>query len=265
MLETTRFSEPGLRSNTVASDHLDGWDSDSSAEFDAYALDYVGGTENPVKRLVGGTLESFLAVKVRWLMAELRRRPLTINAASARLLDFGCGTGEMLQLLRSEGWTGELEGCDVSTLMLRQLQARWVRGAQPKLHLASLPDIGLPADTYDVVIACCVFHHIDPSAQLRVLGALARNLRPGGRLFMFEHNSRNPITRWVVARTPIDQHAVLLDAQDAWKAFAEVGLTQLQLRYVMFFPPRLRFLQPLEHLMGRIPLGGQWVLTGEKG
>ena len=35
-------------------------------------------------------------------------------------------------------------------------------------------------------------------------------LRPKGRIYIFEHNPFNPVTRWVVKHTAIDRNAVLL-------------------------------------------------------
>ena len=42
---------------------------------------------------------------------------------------------------------------------------------------------------------------------------VTRLLRPGGRLYVFEHNPWNPVAQWVVRHTPIDRDAVLLGAR----------------------------------------------------
>lgn len=54
------------------------------AELDAFALGYDAGSRDPVKRIVGGSADTFLEHKADWL---LRNVPV-----SGRLLDFGCGT-----------------------------------------------------------------------------------------------------------------------------------------------------------------------------
>ena len=50
-------------------------------------------------------------------------------------------------------------------------------------------------------------------------------LKPGGRLYVFEHNPRNPLVRYVIARTPIDENAILLDAREVQHGLLGAGAT----------------------------------------
>jgi hypothetical protein len=93
---------------------------------------------------------------------------------------------------------------------------------------------------------------------------MARVLKPGGRYYVFEHNPYNPVTRWVVARTPIDQHAILLPSHEARAELADAGIRHIQVENLMFFPPKWRWAQPLEQALRWLPLGGQYVVFGEK-
>src|SRR5262245_6793417 len=108
-----------------------------SVEFDAYASGYSAGNEDPFKRLIGGTFEAFIDVKTGWLLRDLAKHPVRAAAAldKVRLLDFGCGTGELLQSLRQQGFQGELAGCDISEQMLAEAARRWRCGPPPQLHL----------------------------------------------------------------------------------------------------------------------------------
>jgi SAM-dependent methyltransferase len=245
---------------------IPGQQSVPAAEFDSYAQDYLGGTDNLFKRLVGGNLESFIAVKVRWLLAYLTQDPpiSAIRPTEMSLLDFGCGTGELLQQLRRGGFKGKLEGCDVSRGMLAQLVMRWDSGDLPLLHITSAPTVGLMPNSFDIVLACCVFHHIAHSERNEVFGALKDILKPGGRLISFEHNPRNPLTRYVISRTPIDRNAILLDPAECEDYVAGAGLRVLRTDHILFLPPRLRWLAALDHRLKRIPLGGQYVVVGER-
>jgi hypothetical protein len=90
---------------------------------------------------------------------------------------------------------------------------------------------------------------------------LLRLLKPNGRLFAFEHNPRNPVTCWVVRNTPIDRNAILLDSTEVRVGLRGQGADSLYTRFLIFFPPRFRFLLGLERYLSRLPFGGQYVVT----
>jgi len=58
-------------------------------EFAPFAEGYDAGMEQPLKRWLGRSAEEYLAVKVRWLVRDLRRRPLGERAEDwpIRVLD----------------------------------------------------------------------------------------------------------------------------------------------------------------------------------
>ena len=240
---------------------------DERAEFDAYAADYQGGVEHPLKRFLGGSLKNFLEVKVQWLLKDLARHPVRSAARpeDLKLLDFGCGTGEFLQLLRSHGFPGHLEGCDASEGMLGEAVRRWREGERPLFHVAGLKHaLPFADDSYDVIVACCVFHHIGVSRRQEICRELLRIIKPNGRLVIFEHNPHNPLTRFMVRRTPIDRHAALVTPSDMRHAVVSVGLTHARSASLLFFPPRLTWLRNTEEWLAAIPLGGQYACVSEK-
>jgi hypothetical protein len=93
---------------------------------------------------------------------------------------------------------------------------------------------------------------------------MARVLRPGGLAVVFEHNPYHPATQWVVRTTKIDQNAILLPPREVRTGFCSVGLRDIQKRYLLFFPPRWRWLQPVERWLEKLPLGGQYVIVAVK-
>ena len=227
------------------------------AEFDAFARHYDAGMGDPVKRLVGGTADTFLEHKADWL---LRNLPVT-----GRLLDFGCGTGGFLRALQRRGAPVELVGCDVAAGMLDEARRQWGTGPVPALYV--LPPGPLPfADgEFDVVLATCVLHHVPAAKQLGVARELLRVARPGGLVVVFEHNPANPVTRWIVRRAPIDKNAVLLSAPACRRLLLQAGAAGCRTAYILFFPPRLQRLWRLERFLGWLPLGGQYASAAIKG
>jgi ubiquinone/menaquinone biosynthesis C-methylase UbiE len=238
----------------------------AAAEFDTYAKDYLGGTDNWFKRLVGGSLENFIAVKVDWLLEYIGHKlPASVsNPAETSLLDFGCGTGEMLQQLRKGGFRGRLEGCDVSRGMLAELVMLWDSGELPRLHVTRARALDLRERSFDLVLACCVFHHIPRSERCEVFRELKAVLKPGGRVIVFEHNPHNPLTRFVISRTAIDRDAILLDAAECKQVAAEAGLLILRADHMLFFPPRFKWTARIDRWLRRVPLGGQYAMVSER-
>lgn len=97
---------------------------------------------------------------------------------------------------------------------LKKLPSVWNCGSVPPLHLIREGNQTPFAENfYDVVVACCVFHHIDSSKHSEVFSELLRILKPGGRIVLFEHNPLNPVTRYIVDKTPIDCNVVLITAR----------------------------------------------------
>ena len=179
-------------------------------------------------------------------------------------MDYGCGTGVFLQLLGEGGFPGALCGCDVSTGMLAQARSTWPDGGA--LDLRVIRDGRAPFEdrSFDVILGSGVFHHIPPDERPGAFADIARMLRPGGRAYIFEHNPLNPVTQWVVRRTPVDRDAVLLPARETARGLAAVGLRDLRKAYLMFFPPRWRWARAGESWLRWLPLGGQYVAVANR-
>lgn len=237
------------------------------AEFDQYADRYDAGMEHPLKRLVGRSADEFVAVKVRWLLGDLRRRPLNGLAGGrgpVRLLDDGCGAGTFLRLLQHGGWSGELCGCDPSAGMLEEARRRWNRTPAPTLDVTTGDALPYASGAFDVVVLCCVLHHVPAEQQVELVREAARVLASPGRLYVFDHNPRNPITRWVVSHTRIDHHAQLVSSAQVSAELRAVGLGEVRTRYLLFLPPRWRAVWWVEDWLDWCSWGGQYVVSGTK-
>ena len=119
-----------------------------------------------------------------------------------------------------------------------------------------------PARAYDVITAVCVFHHIPSGEWEARFAQLRAALRPGGRCYLFERNPWNPLTRWIVARAPIDRNATQLSPRMAARAMAAAGLQVERPRYFRLLPPCWRELGAIERASRHLPLGGQYCPAG---
>lgn len=234
-----------------------------SAEFDAYAPDYAAGMENPVKALLGRAADDYLAVKLDWLLHAMPG--LAAADASFRLLDYGCGTAALLRLMARRGLRARLAGCDIAAGMLAEAERLW----PPELPPPDLrPQEGAAAPfanaSFDLVVISAVLHHVPLQERPAVYAELHRLTRPGGHVVVFEHNPLNPVTRYVIARTPIDRNAILLYAGEAAAGLVRAGFPLLHIRYLMFAPPRLNIASRLDPVLGRLPFGAQYAVTARR-
>jgi len=111
------------------------------------------------------------------VLAAIRResqrlgRPLDV-------LDAGCGTGRLCQLLGREGH--RVVGCDRSDEALRLCRQRGLSD----VFVADLNDLELAPDSFDVVTSMDVLYHVGIRDDVAVLHRLRRGLRPGGLLLL---------------------------------------------------------------------------------
>ena len=107
----------------------------------------------------------------------LRRLPLT---AASRVLDVGCGTGELLRRVRANVPDAVLAGLDPVPEMLDV--AREKLSGRDDLRVGYADRLPWNAGTFDVVVSCNMFHYI--SEPLTALREMARVLRPTGALVL---------------------------------------------------------------------------------
>jgi ubiquinone/menaquinone biosynthesis C-methylase UbiE len=103
----------------------------------------------------------------------LKRLPMS---SRARVLDVGCGTGELLRRLRAKYPDATLAGIDPVEEMLAVASDK-LRGKE-NLRVGYADTLPWRAASFDVVVSCNMFHYIThPVDALREMG---RVLRPGG-------------------------------------------------------------------------------------
>lgn len=103
-------------------------------------------------------------------------------AAPARVLDVGCGTGALAQLVLEALPDVELDGVDLSPAMLDRARQRL--GRRAALHQADSEHLPFADETFDVAYCNDSFHHYpDPR---RAAFEAWRVLRPGGVLVVGE-------------------------------------------------------------------------------
>ena len=93
-----------------------------------------------------------------------------------RVLDIGCGTGDIVQLLAGVTYLGY----DPSAEYIAAARERY--GELGDFQVGSVGSVELAPATFDICIAKGVLHHLDDAAAVDLIQEAARVLRPGGRL-----------------------------------------------------------------------------------
>lgn len=234
-------------------------------EFDKYASGYTGGLDVPILRAFGESVDQFIYVKALWLWNYLNRGQEKKKLDNEyKLLDYGCGTADMLKWLVMFGFPGGIHGADVSEAMLAEAEKRWSLSSKPLFSLISETETKFADNYFSCVVATCVFHHIEPAKRNAVLQQIKRILEPGGMLVIFEHNPLNLLTRLIVRRAAVDKNAVLLYPSEIKTRYKNVQLNYETLDYVMFFPPKIKGISKMEQYLSWCPLGGQYAIVGRK-
>lgn len=97
----------------------------------------------------------------------------------AEILDSGCGTGLTGAALRRAGFTGPIDGLDLSPSSLVEAAKRNVYRSLNEADLQSLP-LSIADNAYDALICIGVLTYVPDS--MAVLREFARVVRPGGTI-----------------------------------------------------------------------------------
>src|SRR5207244_12771269 len=113
---------------------------------------------------------------------------------------------------------------------------------------------------FDFIPAVCVYHHVASDHRPLLTAEALRVLKPRGVFCIIEHNPLNPVTRFIVSRTPVDVDAHLLTANETGHLMSSAGSRVLETRYFLLFPERLRFALPIEDVLAALPFAGQYAV-----
>lgn len=100
----------------------------------------------------------------------------SIGKSPLTMIDVGCGTGRMMEILRSYG---AVEGVDFSP---EAIFSSTKRGNNAQL--GDINELKLTPDTYDVILSLDVLCHASITDDIAILGELYRGLSPGGTLIL---------------------------------------------------------------------------------
>ncbi len=225
-------------------------------DFDDFAESYSQ-THQANIQITGENVEYFAQYKVLEIAKNI---PYTNE--NFTLLDYGSGTGSTLKFFLESFTNANIFAADISE---KSLNASKKKNGDC-VHYMHLTSEKIPCDSnfFDCIFVSCVFHHIPSNEHISTLRELFRVLKPGGNIFIFEHNPYNPLTVHAVNTCPFDKDAVLITAKNLKKSFIQAGFINPSTRFTLFFPNILKKLRVIEKYLYKCPLGAQYYIMAQK-
>jgi SAM-dependent methyltransferase len=100
---------------------------------------------------------------------------------SPRLLDLGCGTGELASIFLRAGY--EYVGIDIEPERIAYARKTYPRG---KFHVMDASQLRYPDGYFDQILVTGVLHHLSDDEVRDIAREMRRVLRPGGRALVME-------------------------------------------------------------------------------
>lgn len=221
-------------------------------DFDSFANEYREIHSENIK-LSGADSFYFAEMKVKLL------QPFE-TGEKKMVLDLGCGDGTTEFFMQQYFSEWLMKGIDVSEESIRAAKEKKISNAVFEVYNGIT--VPVADHSMDIVFVAGVLHHVSYDLHLNIVHEIRRVLKPGGRLYLFEHNPNNPVTKYLVNTCVFDKDAKLLKCNYTTRLLRSAGLSVRRKQFIIFFPRKglLSKLIFLEKYLQWLPLGGQYFI-----
>lgn len=225
--------------------------------FDSFAETYREEHTKSIRYVSGTDSFYFAEYKVKELLS------FEVNV-DADVLDLGCGDGATELFFQKYFPSFKVTGIDISAKSIEVAKKRELKNVDFQVYDGG--QIPFENNRFDVVFVAGVLHHIDELKQQAIVNELFRVIKPGGRLYLFEHNPLNPLTRYLVNICEFDKGVKLLYSKKSANLLRGSGFHIHNVNFAIFFPRSnfFRWLISLEKFLRKIPFGGQYYIRAIK-
>jgi len=111
-------------------------------------------------------------------------------AAGSRVLEVGCGTGNLSILAKRLHPAADVTGIDPDPKALARAHRKAQRGrVVVRFDLAYSEQLPFPDAAFDRVLSALMLHHLDSNAKVPALREVCRVLKPGGSLHLADFDA----------------------------------------------------------------------------
>ena len=178
--------------------------------------------------------------------------------ADISILDFGCGDGLMTSFVQHIFTNATLYGVDPSGEHIALAKDMY-----EGIHFTRSDEkLDFPDNTFDLIYATEVFHHIPREKHAHYCAELKRVLKPGGTLVIFELNPFNIATLYRFKTDPHERDAHLITPWALQRLLKPYG--EISTRFYSFFPNILSSMRILEPYLTWLAVGGLYAVSVTK-
>lgn len=184
-----------------------------------YSADYFLGSDSEQSRQAVSEIKQATA---KHYLSEIRRY---YGSGGGRLLEVGCGDGDLLVLAEAEGWT--VTGVEYASAACDRARQRLKNG---RVLCGELPQAGLESEQFDLCVLSDVLEHV--RSPIDFLRQVHRLLKPGGTLFIAtpsldSWSARFLRQKWMEFKA---EHLVYFDRQTLQTALFKAGFRDVIVR-----------------------------------
>ena len=106
-----------------------------------------------------------------------------------RILDLGCGTGNLTDQIFKKYPEAEIDALDISEEILNESRRRFNHTPNIRYIQADFKSLHLPPGSYDLVMSSIAIHHIEDTEKIKLYKEVFQALSPGG-IFIFADQTR---------------------------------------------------------------------------
>ncbi len=226
-----------------------------TAHFDSYAESYDA-TLGRALAVSGEGKDYYARERVRFLAGRLKG----IGESPRQMVDYACGIGSTTPHFLDLLGVNQVIGVDVSSRSLDVATRRY----------GSSRATFLPVAAYRLRVtrisctATAPFTTSRSPSVMRSCSDMAKMLRPGGVLAVWENNPFNPGTRLIMSRCEFDIGAILVTPAELRRLLRRNGFKVERTDYFFIFPRTLAWFRPLETWLSRLPFGGQYQVLARR-
>ena len=185
---------------------------------------------------------------VEWLQNGIygsRVRRLEAFVEGKRVLDVGCGRGELLRVFKNRGW--EVEGTELS-----EASAQYARKIfQLPVKVGELTELAMPPEHYDAIVLWHVLEHVTyPDALIQEIHRL---LKPNGVVLISVPNFSSPEAKFTGAswfHLDIPRHQFHFGSHTLLKWLQANHFSKLETSYFTPEYDLFSFVQSIQSKMG---------------